>query len=474
MVDEPHGTVKGYFLSSACWMVVGTLAGFIGAIELVAPDLLGNIPWIVFGRIRQVHTNLVMFGFVGSGLLGVIHYLVPTLVRAPLYSERVGKADAVVVEPGHRRRVDHPLHGYTQNREYAEMIWPIDIGVLIVLALIFYNLFQTLRRRKENLLYVSVWYIFGGLIFTFFTYFFGNAVWHPDTGRLRESPMRSSRGSTATIFSGFFFTTFAVAAAYYIIPIVSRTPLYSHTLSLIGFWSILLMYSHIGTHHLLQAPAPTWLKVIAITGSVGHGGSGDDRSGQPLAHHEGPPWKYLIPTSGEVRLCRDRLVPSDLPAGSPAVPAHGQRLTHFTNWVIAHAHMGVLGFSGMITLGAIYFILPRITGKPLFSRLFANLQYWLVLIGMIGFFTVLTTAGLIQGNGWLNGETVYRILPQIHLYMVLRAGLGILILGGAVIGLYNIVMSIYGVKEKREAEARVYSEHCTLDILDSRPCLSRK
>ncbi len=269
LLDEPHSTVKGYFLSSACWLVVGTVGGFIGAIELVAPDLLGNIPWLVFGRIRQVHTNVVMFGFVGTGLLGAAHYLVPTLLRTSLYSERLGRLTLWLWNLAIVAGVITLSMGYTQNREYAELIWPIDIGVLIVLALIFYNFFQTLRRRTENLLYVSVWYIFGAVIFTFFTYFFGNAVWNPDTGSITGIPDAILAWFYGHNVLGFFFTPLAVASAYYIVPIACRTPLYSHTLSLIGFWSILLLYSHIGTHHLIQAPAPTWLKVIAITGSVG-------------------------------------------------------------------------------------------------------------------------------------------------------------------------------------------------------------
>ncbi len=146
--DEQFGTTKGFFLSSAAWMVAGTLAGFIGAIELVAPDLLGNLPWIVFGRIRQVHTNLVMFAFVGSALLGAAYYLVPTLVRTPLYSERLGKLSLWLWNGALVAGVITLSLGYTQNREYAEFIWPIDIGVLIVFALIFYNLFETLRRRQ--------------------------------------------------------------------------------------------------------------------------------------------------------------------------------------------------------------------------------------------------------------------------------------------------------------------------------------
>ena len=123
-----------------------------------------------------------------------------------------------------------------------------------------------------------------------------------------------------------------------------------------------------------------------------------------------------------------------------------QRLTHFNNWVVAHAHMGVLGFSGITALGGIYFILPRITGRPVYHPRLANLQYWLVLIGITAFFIILTAVGLIQGSGWLNGETVYRLLPQMHLYMILRAIFGILIIGGAAIGLYIIIMSLISAR----------------------------
>ena len=442
--DEQYGTTRGFFISSAAWMVAGTLAGLIGAIELVAPDLLGNLPWIVFGRIRQVHTNLVMFAFVGSALLGAAHYIVPTLLRTPLYSERLGKLYLWLWNGALVAGVITLSLGYTQNREYAELIWPIDVGVLLVFALMFYNLFETLRRRRENLLYVSIWYVFGALIFSFFTYLFGNAMWNPDTGSITGMPDAILAWFYGHNVLGFFFTPLSVAVAYFIIPIVSRAPLYSHTLSLIGFWSILVMYSHIGTHHLLQAPAPTWLKVVAITGSIGMiipvmtvlvnlwltmrgrlANVHSDIGGKFV--FAGSVWYLLTCLQGPLQ---------SLP--------YVQRLTHFTNWVIAHAHMGVFGFAGFTALGGIYFILPRITGRPLYSRRLAEVQYWLVLIGLAGFFVVLTIAGLIQGNGWLNGETVYRLLPQINLYMILRASLGVLIIGGALMGLYNILMTIYG------------------------------
>ena len=120
-----------------------------------------------------------------------------------------------------------------------------------------------------------------------------------------------------------------------------------------------------------------------------------------------------------------------------------QRVTHFNNWVVGHAHIGVLGFAGMIALGGIYYILPKLTGKPLYSRLLADLQYWLILIGVVGFTVVLTIAGLIQGNAWLNGEVIYRILPEIHFYYVVRASLGLMVFAAAVIGFYNIIRTLF-------------------------------
>jgi cbb3-type cytochrome c oxidase subunit I len=444
MNTDSHRTVKGFYLSSAFWFVIGTFAGLIDATHLAAPDFLGNISWIVFGRIRPIHTNLVIFGFVGSGLLGTAHYLVTGLLRAPLFSEGVGRASLHIWNLAVLSGTVTLSLGYSQSREYAEWIWPVDVLLLISMALIFGNLFQTARRRTENLLYVSVWYVFGALIFTFFIYFFGNAVWNPGTGAITGMPDAILAWFYGHGVVGLFLTPLAVAAAYYIVPIVSRSPLYSHTLSLIGFWTILMIYTHIGTHHLLQTPVPTWLKVLAVTGSIGmlapvmtvlmnlwltaRGRLGyihADIGGKFV--FAGLVWYILTCLQGPLQ----------------ALPVI-QRVTHLNNWVIAHAHMGVLGFSGTIALGSIYFILPRITGKPIYSARLADIQYWLVLLGMTGFFAVLTAAGLIQGNSWLNGETVYRVLPAIHSYMVLRLGIGVLLFGGALIGFYNIGRSLYG------------------------------
>jgi cbb3-type cytochrome c oxidase subunit I len=444
--DEAYETICGFFISSAFWFVVFALGGFILASWMIAPDLFlyKNVSWLVFSRVRPVHTNGMIFGFVGSALMGAIYYYVPHLSRTPLYSRSLGRISLWIWNIGVAAGSITLLLGLSQGREYAEYIWPIDVLILIGWAITFYNLLKTVQAREEKILYVSIWYAFAAMIFTFWIYFFGNAVWNPRTGSIWGIP----DGVLAWFYGhgivGLFLTPLAVALSYYVIPIVSGGPLFSHTLSLVGFWSILIFYPHIGAHHLLQTPVPDWLKVVAVTGSVGmllpvlivltnlwltvkgklstlHGSVGGKWIFAGLV------WYLIVCLQGPFQ----------------ALPIV-QRITHLTNWVIGHSHIAVLGFSGFIGIGGIYFILPRVTGRPLYSTKLADIQYWLTLIGLSGFFFVLTMAGLIQGNGWLNGETVYRILPELHPYFIFRLLFAMLILTGAFVGLYNIWRSIYG------------------------------
>jgi cytochrome c oxidase cbb3-type subunit 1/cytochrome c oxidase cbb3-type subunit I/II len=274
-------------------------------------------------------------------------------------------------------------------------------------------------------------------------YCLGNVIWQPDSGALIGIPDAILLWFYGHNIFGLLLTPLAAGVAYYVIPRVCRNPLYSHTLSLIGFWSLFVVYTHIGTHHLLQVPVPTWLKVISIVDSIGMvipvmvfliniWYTAKDKLGEIHADIGG---KFIF--TGTIMYFFVSI------QGSVMALPQVQRVTHFNNWVVGHAHIGVLGFSGMIALGGLYYILPRITGKPLFSRLLADLQYWLVLIGVVGFTVVLTIVGLIQGNAWLNGETIYRLLPEIHMYYVIRASIGLLIFVGALLGFYNIMRSLF-------------------------------
>jgi cytochrome c oxidase cbb3-type subunit 1 len=420
-------------------MVIGTFAGLLIATELMAPDLTKNIGWLVFGRVRPIHINIVLFGFVTPGLLAAAFYYFPRLLRTDLFSEKLGVFTviawnitlvAVVITLG---------MGQTQGREYAELIWPIDIMVVAAFSLVFFNMVMTVKQRREPILYVSIWYALAAAILTATTYSLGNVIWRPDSGALSGIPDAIILWFYGHNVFGLLLTPLSAGVTYYVIPRVVKAPLYSHTLSLLGFWSLIVIYTHIGTHHLLQVPVPTWLKVVAIVDSIA--------MVIPVMAFLINIWYTAKGKLGEIH--------ADIGAkfvftgtimyffvsiqGSMMALPEVQRVTHFNNWVVGHAHIGVLGFAGMIALGGIYYILPKMTGKPLYSRLLADFQYWMVLIGMVGFTVVLTIAGLIQGSAWLNGEAIYRVLPQIHIYFIVRAALGVLIFSSAIVGLYNVI-----------------------------------
>jgi cytochrome c oxidase cbb3-type subunit I len=442
LTAQRYPTAMAFLLTSAFWMMIATAFGLIAATELIAPDLTKNLSWLLFGRIRAVHVNLVLFGFVTPGLLAAAFYYLPRLLRAEIYSERLGVFTVLAWNIFLVTAVVSLASGHSQGREYAELIWPIDIMVIFAFGLVFVNLVMTVRRRKEPLLYVSVWYALAAMVLTASTYALGNVIWRPDTGALAGIPDAILLWFYGHNVFGLLLTPLSAGVAYYVIPRAIKAPLYSHTLSLLGFWALIVVYTHIGTHHLLQVPVPTWLKVIAIVDSCA----------------------MVIPVMAFLiniwYTARGRLgaIHADIGAkfvftgtimyffvsiqGSMMALPVVQRITHFNNWTVGHAHIGVLGFAGMIALGGLYYILPRITGKPLYSRLLADVQYWLVLIGVVGFTVVLTIVGLVQGNSWYNGEAVYRILTQVHIYYVIRAALGVMIFTGAIIGFYNIARTL--------------------------------
>ncbi len=439
---KPGSASLAFLVAGSFWFVVGTLYGLVSAIHLIAPEFFNNIPWLVFGRARPIHVNTVLFGFVVTTFFGVGLYVVPALLKVKLWSEPLAWISFFLWNIS---VLSGPLtfsFGITQGREYSEYIWIFDVTLWLALLTLLINMLMTIKIRKENLLYVSVWYFAAALMWTVSFYPIGNAMWKPDSGAFE--------GLIDSIFLWFYghnlpgllLTPLAVGAAYFVIPRVTKTPLYSHTLSLIGFWTLVIFYSHIGGHHLLQAPIPTWLKVVSVTDSIlmfvpvftvilNLWMTSRGKGGMILADPGGRwvmlgiIWYLIVGAQGSFQ----------------SIP-YIQRVTHFNNWTIAHAHIAVLGFSGFIAIGALWHVLPHITKRKIYSMRLINLQFGLVMIGLVGFFIVLTIAGLIQGESWDNGETVYRVLPQIKVYMGLRAMFGLFIIAGAFIGIYNLFMSV--------------------------------
>jgi cytochrome c oxidase cbb3-type subunit 1/cytochrome c oxidase cbb3-type subunit I/II len=443
MEQEINKAAIAFSLTSALWFALATSMGMVAAGYLIAPDFMANIGWLQFGRIRPIHVNLVLFGFVTPGLLAAAFYYVPKLGRTQLFSQKLGVYNAILWNITIAIGVVTLSAGYTQGREYAELIWPVDMLIVINFALVIVNLVMTVRSRKEPILYVSIWYALAAVVLTATTYCLGNVVWKPSSGALvgiQDAILLWFYGHN--IF-GLLLTPLSLGVAYYVIPKVTRNPLYSHSLSLVGFWGLLVVYTHIGTHHLLQVPVPTWLKVISIVDSVAMVipvmvfliNIWYTAKGKVGEIHADVAGKFVF--AGTIFYFFVNI------QGSMMALPQVQRVTHFNNWVVGHAHLGVLAFAGMTALGGMYYVLPKISGKPLYSHFLADLQYWLVLIGSGGFTVVLTIVGLIQGNAWLNGETVYRVLPAIQIYYVLRVAIGFLILSGAYIGLYNIVRTIF-------------------------------
>jgi cbb3-type cytochrome c oxidase subunit I len=423
-------------------MVIAVLAGLIAALELVAPDMAGNVPWLGFGRLRPIHTNLMLLGWVPAALVGGCLYIVPRVLGTVLWSERLGNLSMWAFNGLLVAGVITLAMGHSQGREYAEFIRPLDFVVLLWLSMLIINTLMTIRNRTENVLYVSVWYATGAFVWTFVVYSIGNVVWDP-TG--------SIPGITDSLWLWFYghntvglwITPTAVAVAYWVIPRVTGTPLWSHTLSLIGFWTILAIYTHTGGHHLLQAPVPTWIKVLAVVDSIcmlipvftflaNVWLPIRERWGRIHANVGG---KFVF--AGTVFYCI-----TCIQGPLQSLPSI-QRVTHFTQWVVAHAHLAVFGFGGMIGMGAIYYILPLVCGRDIYSRWLAELQYWIMLFGVMGIFLVLTVAGLLQGHSWLAGEMVYRVLPELTVYMILRGSIGVAVFAGAIIQLFNVVMTVW-------------------------------
>jgi cbb3-type cytochrome c oxidase subunit I len=443
MFDQENSASKNFLIAAALWIVFGVLMGLTLALQFVFPDLFRGIPWLVFSRLRQAHVNTVMFAFLSGGMMGLWLYIVPRLTGRKLWSERLGNFTMLLWNAGVFAGVISLLAAHTQSREYAEFIWVIDVGVMIVLILNMINLYMTIANRVESKLYVSLWYIAGTLVWMPLLYFIGNVMWNPPTGALT--------GINDTIFNWFYghnvlglwFTTGLLPVIYYIVPRETRTPLYSHFLSLIAFWGIAFFYTGVGAHHLLWAPIPYWLKTISVAESVGM---------------VIPVVAFMMNIFLTMRGNWNRFVTS-LPlrfvvtgwAAYILVSYQGSHqalrginlLTHFTQYVPGHAHLALLLFAASTVVGATYYVLPRIYKCRLYSRRLANIQYSLFVVGFIFFFGGFLLTGLEQGAAWLHlGLPVWTVLPGLRPYMALRASGGVLVVISFILFTYNVFATV--------------------------------
>lgn len=432
-----------WMLSGAFWIVFGVLMGSVLTLEFVFPDLFAGVPVLVFSRLRQAHTNTVMFAFLSTGMIGLWYYIVPRLTARKLWSELLGNIAMVLWNVAVLIGVVAILLSHTQSREYAELIWPVDVLVEIVLVLNLVNLYMTIWNRVENRLFVSLWYIIGTLIWMPALYFIGNVMWNPPTGALT--------GINDAIFNWFYghnvlglwFTTGLIAVIYYIVPRETSTPLYSHFVSLIAFWGIALFYTGVGAHHLLWAPIPYWLRTISVAESIGmvipvaaflfnilltmRGNW--SRAGASL------PLRYAL--TGFFAYIATSFLGSHLALRSM------NQVAHFTQYIPGHAHLGLLFFSASTVIGGVYYTLPRICSCEIYSRTIGNAGYLLHTFGFAAFFTGFTLTGVVQGSNWVNaGLPVWTTLPALRTWMALRAMGGALLVMGFALWAFNVFATV--------------------------------
>ncbi len=446
-----NSVAKAWFFFSVLWFGIFASFGFLLAVKFFFPQFLGDAEYLTFGRIRPAHVNGVLFGFVSSGLLGAMFWITPRLCARPLRFPEVARLVPFVWNAAIIAGIIWILFGGSQGREYAELPWAIDVLVMIALVTMAVIIYATVLGRKEKKMYASLWYYLGTMMWFPIVYFVGNVMWRPPEGALN--------GTVDAIFNwyyghnvlGLWFTTLGIGALYYFIPRMINRPLYSHLLSLIGFFSIAFFYTGVGGHHLLQSPIPEWLKTIAVVMTV---------------LMMVPVLAFMVNIGLTMRGSWHKLVGNHplkfafagaifYIVGSAQGSLQGVRSTnaflHFSQWPVGHAHINLLGAFGFVAVAAAFYIVPRITGYKIYSQSLMRFTWWLAFLGVLSFFSAMTVVGLQQNSNWWNHINVVETLPTLRGGFIWRAASGALVAISGFLVAYNIFMTmIRGWQEHRE------------------------
>lgn len=458
-------TTRNFLLATVVWGVIAFLVGLIAAIQLFYPDLNLDLPWLTFGRLRALHTNGAIFAFVGNAIFAGVYHSMQRLLKTRMASDMLSKIhfigwQLIIISAV----ITLPL-GITSSKEYAELEWPIDIGITLVWVVFGINMFWTILKRRERHLYVAIWFY----IATFVTV----AVLHI----VNNIELPVSAFKSYSVFAGvqdalvqwwyghnavaFFLTTPVLGLMYYFLPKAAERPVYSYRLSIIHFWALIFIYIWAGPHHLLYTALPDWAQSLGTVFSI------------MLIF---PSWGGMINGLLTLRGAWDRVRDSAvLKFFVVAVSAYGMAtlegpllslknlnaIAHYTDWIPAHVHIGTLGWNGFLIFGMIYWLLPRLYQTSLYSEKLANWHFFIGTLGIVFWALPMYVAGFTQSMMWkqfnpdgslLYGnflETVTQIIPM---YM-LRALGGLLYLTGAVLLVINVVRTVKSGSLLREEEA---------------------
>lgn len=457
------GVVKWFSLMSVVYLVVGALVGVYIAAELAWPFLNFDIPYITFGRLRPLHTNAVIFAFAGCALFGTSYYIVQRTSGAPLWSNGLAWFtfwgwNFVIVAAV----ITLPL-GYTTGKEYAELEWPLDILIAVVWLAYLFNYIMTLANRRVSHIYVANWFFISMLVTITYLHVV-NSLEMP-AGLFKSYSIFS--GSQDAMVQwwyghnavGFFLTAGFLGMMYYFVPKQAGRPIYSYRLSVLHFWTLIFGYVWIGAHHLQYTAIPDWagslgaaISIAMIIPSWGGAVNGMlTLSGAWSKLRTDYILRFLI-----VSLAFYAMSTFEGPMMSIRTV---NALSHYTDWTIGHVHSGALGWVGMVAMGSLYHLLPRVWGAPLYSVRLVNTHFWLTAFGIAIYISSMWVSGIMQGMMWRAydeyGTLVYTFAESVaamHPYYVLRFIGGTFFFVGTLIMLYNILMTIAG-REKSEAPA---------------------
>jgi cytochrome c oxidase cbb3-type subunit I len=449
-----YKVVRQFAVMTVVWGVVGMLVGVVIAAQLIWPELNFNVPWLSYGRLRPLHTNAVIFAFGGSALFATSYYVVQRTCQARLYSDRLAAFtfwgwQAVIVAAA----ITLPL-GITTSKEYAELEWPIDILLAVVWIAYAVVFFGTIARRKVSHIYVANWF-FGAFIITVALLHIVNSAAVPVTlwksysvySGAQDAMVQWWYGHNAV---GFFLTAGFLGMMYYFVPKQAGRPVYSYRLSVVHFWALIFTYMWAGPHHLHYTALPDWTQSLGMVFSLillapSWGGMINGMMTLSGAWHKlrtDPILKFLI-----VSLSFYGMATLEGPLMSIKTV---NALSHYTDWTIGHVHSGALGWVGFITMGSLYYLIPRLFGRTeMYSVSLINVHFWVATIGIVLYIAAMWIAGVMQGLMWRavgeDGTLTYTFVESVkasYPFYVIRLLGGLLYLSGMLIMLYNTLKTI--------------------------------
>lgn len=442
--------VKKFLYAAVLYGIIGMAVGLLLAVLFIFPNLTDNVAWLSFGRLRPLHTNAVIFAFVGNAIFGGVYYSLQRLLKTRMYSDILSAINfwgwqLVIIGAV----ITLPL-GFTSSKEYAELEWPIDIAIAVVWVVFGINMIMTILRRRERHLYVAIWFYLATFVTVAVLHIF-NSLELPVSAFKSYSVYAGVQDALVQWWYGhnavaFFLTTPFLGLMYYYLPKIANRPVYSYRLSIIHFWSLIFLYIWAGPHHLLYTALPEWAQNLGVVFSV-----------MLIA----PSWGGMINGLLTLRGAWDKVRTEPvLKFFVVAITGYGMAtfegpmlslknvnaVAHYTDWIIAHVHVGALAWNGFMTFAIVYWLLPKMAKTQLYSKALANFHFWIGTLGIILYCIPLYVAGFNQHLMWKDFnpdgtlkygnflETVTAIMPMYYM----RAIGGTLYIIGVLTLVYNI------------------------------------